>query len=144
MSKCWRRYRGGVDVMLDTLGAKAPAHLSVDAMQAVGRGGRIVQIGGVAGPIPIDPHPFMCAQLHYIGSLWFTTAEAEEMACMVESGILDLSLLESRAIRWSASTMRWTISRPRAMASAIFTSLTNNPSGGGTVVYVTPSQWRTP
>lgn len=88
---------GGVDVMLDTLGAKAPAHLSVDAMQAVGRGGRIVQIGGVAGPIPIDPHPFMCAQLQYIGSLWFTTAEAEEMASMVESGILDLSLLESHA-----------------------------------------------
>jgi D-arabinose 1-dehydrogenase-like Zn-dependent alcohol dehydrogenase len=88
---------GGVDVMLDTLGAKAPAQLSVDAMQAVGRGGRIVQIGGVAGPIPIDPHPFMCAQLQYIGSLWFTTAEAEEMASMVESGILDLSLLESHA-----------------------------------------------
>lgn len=88
---------GGVDAMLDTLGAKAPAALSVDAMQAVGRGGRIVQIGGVAGPIPIDPHPFMCAQLQYIGSLWFTTAEGDEMASMVESGILDLSLLEERA-----------------------------------------------
>ncbi|WP_375741395.1 alcohol dehydrogenase catalytic domain-containing protein [Pseudomonas boanensis] len=88
---------GGVDAMLDTLGAKAPAALSVDAMGAVGRGGRIVQIGGVAGPIPIDPHPFMCAQLQYIGSLWFTTAEGDEMASMVESGTLDLSLLEERA-----------------------------------------------
>ncbi|MNP01828.1 alcohol dehydrogenase [compost metagenome] len=88
---------GGVDAMLDTLGAKAPAQLSVDAMQAVTRGGRIVQIGGVAGPIPIDPHPFMCAQLQYIGSLWFTTTEGDEMASMIESGILDLSLLEERA-----------------------------------------------
>lgn len=88
---------GGVDVMLDTLGAKAPTELSVDAMQAVGRGGRIVQIGGVAGPIPIDPHPFMCAQLQYIGSLWFSTAEGEEMASMIESGVLDLSLLEGHA-----------------------------------------------
>ncbi|WPP44896.1 alcohol dehydrogenase catalytic domain-containing protein [Pseudomonas sp. AN-1] len=87
----------GVDAMLDTLGAKAPAALSVDAMGAVGRGGRIVQIGGVAGPIPIDPHPFMCQQLQYIGSLWFTTAEGDEMARMVESGLLDLSLLEERA-----------------------------------------------
>ncbi|MBH3426427.1 zinc-binding dehydrogenase [Pseudomonas alkylphenolica] len=87
----------GVDVMLDTLGAKAPTELSVDAMQAVTRGGRIVQIGGVAGPIPIDPHPFMCAQLQYIGSLWFSTREGEEMASMVESGILDLSHLEARA-----------------------------------------------
>ncbi|MNQ52104.1 Sorbitol dehydrogenase [compost metagenome] len=90
------RVPGGVDVMLDTLGAKAPAALSVDAMQAVSRGGRIIQIGGVAGPIPIDPHPFMCAQLQYIGSLWFTTAEGDEMASMIEAGTLDLSLLEER------------------------------------------------
>jgi alcohol dehydrogenase len=87
---------GGVDVMLDTLGAKAPAALSVNAMQAVARGGRIIQIGGVAGPIPIDPHPFMCAQLQYIGSLWFTTAEGDEMARMIEAGSVDLSLLEER------------------------------------------------
>lgn len=87
---------GGVDAMLDTLGAKAPAELSVDAMQAVARGGRIVQIGGVAGPIPIDPHPFMCAQLQYIGSLWFTAAEGDEMLAMIESGLVDLSVLEAR------------------------------------------------
>ena len=90
------RIPDGVDVMLDTLGAKAPAELSVDAMQAVVRGGRIVQIGGVAGPIPIDPHPFMCAQLQYIGSLWFTPAEGDEMASMIAAGTLDLGLLESR------------------------------------------------
>ncbi|MCK9260014.1 MAG: alcohol dehydrogenase catalytic domain-containing protein [Azoarcus sp.] len=90
------RIPDGVDVMLDTLGAKAPAELSVDAMQAVIRGGRIVQIGGVAGPIPIDPHPFMCAQLQYIGSLWFTAAEGDEMASMIAAGTVDLGLLESR------------------------------------------------
>lgn len=87
----------GVDAMLDTLGAKAPTELSVDAMQAVMRGGRIVQIGGVAGPIPIDPHPFMCAQLQYIGSLWFTPAEGDEMARMMDAGTVDLSLLEPRS-----------------------------------------------
>jgi alcohol dehydrogenase len=87
----------GVDVMLDTLGAKAPAALSVAAMQAVARGGRIIQIGGVAGPIPIDPHPFMCAQLQYIGSLWFTTAEGDEMVRMIEAGTVDLSLLQERS-----------------------------------------------
>jgi D-arabinose 1-dehydrogenase-like Zn-dependent alcohol dehydrogenase len=95
--KVRQRVPGGVDVMLDTLGAKAPAALSVDAMHAVVRGGRIVQIGGVAGPIPIEPHPFMCAQYQYIGSLWFTTAEGDEMARLVESGLLDLSLLNERA-----------------------------------------------
>lgn len=86
----------GVDVMLDCLGAKAPAELSVDAMQAVMHGGRIVQIGGVSGPIPIDPHPFMCAQWQYIGSLWFTSAEADEMVSMISAGTINLGLLESR------------------------------------------------
>ncbi|WP_211091359.1 alcohol dehydrogenase catalytic domain-containing protein [Pseudothauera rhizosphaerae] len=88
---------GGVDAMLDTLGAKAPAELSVDAMQGVARGGRIVQIGGVAGPIPIDPHPFMCAQWQYIGSLWFTPSEGDEMARLIDAGLVDLGVLESRA-----------------------------------------------
>lgn len=89
----------GVDSMIDTLGAKAPTELSIDAMDAITRGGKIVQIGGVAGPIPIDPHPFMCAQLQYIGSLWFTTTEGEEMASMCEAGLIDLSLLEERAYK---------------------------------------------
>ncbi len=87
----------GVDCMLDTLGAKAPAGLSVDAMAAVCKGGRIVQIGGVAGPIPIEPHPFMCQQLQYIGSLWFTSAEARDMVAMMEAGTLDLSWLETHS-----------------------------------------------
>jgi len=85
----------GVDAMIDALGAKAPATLSTDSMQAVSRGGRIVQIGGVEGPIPIDPHPFMCAQLQYIGSLWFTPSEGKEIAKLFESGVLDFSILEN-------------------------------------------------
>lgn len=92
-----RHLPGGVDVMLDTLGAKAPATLSTDGMQAVARGGRIIQIGGVEGPIPIDPHPFMCSQLQYIGSLWFTPSEGGEMAKLFESGVLDLSFLEEHS-----------------------------------------------
>ncbi|HOY01448.1 MAG TPA: zinc-binding dehydrogenase, partial [Zoogloea sp.] len=92
-----RHLPDGVDAMLDTLGAKAPAELSVDAMGAVARGGRIVQIGGVAGPIPIDPHPFMCAQLQYIGSLWFTPTEGDELVGMIGAGLVDLDLLEPRA-----------------------------------------------
>lgn len=87
---------GGVDVMLDTLGAKAPAALSVDALKAMVRGGRVLQIGGVGGPIPIEPHAFMCAQLHYIGSLWFTTAEADEMVRLVTSGLLDMAFFKER------------------------------------------------
>lgn len=81
----------GVDAIVDTLGAKAPAELSVSAMNAATSGGKIVQIGGVSGPIPIDPHPFMCTQLQYIGSLWFTTAEAQELMALIRAGLLDIN-----------------------------------------------------
>lgn len=84
----------GADVMIDALGAKAPATLFTDTMQAVSRGGRIVQIGGVEGPIPIEPHPFMCSQYQYIGSLWFTPSEGDEITKLFDSGVLDFSLLE--------------------------------------------------
>lgn len=81
----------GIDAIADTLGAKAPVELAVSAMKAVASGGRIVQIGGVSGPIPIDPHPFMCTQLQYIGSLWFTNAEAHELMALINAGMLDIS-----------------------------------------------------
>lgn len=85
----------GCDVMIDALGAKAPSSLFTDTMQAVSRGGRIVQIGGVEGPVPIEPHPFMCSQYQYIGSLWFTPSEGIELCKLIESGVLDFSLLEN-------------------------------------------------
>ncbi|MCY1408356.1 hypothetical protein D9M71_236760 [compost metagenome] len=31
----------------------------------------------------------MCTQLHYIGSLWFTTAEAQELMALIRAGLLD-------------------------------------------------------
>lgn len=86
----------GVNAMIDTLGAKAPAQLSVSAMEAMSVGGKVVQIGGVSGPIPIDPHPFMCRQLQYLGSLWFSTDEANELVSLIESGLLDTSIWSPR------------------------------------------------
>ncbi|MNP82628.1 hypothetical protein D3C76_1813320 [compost metagenome] len=31
----------------------------------------------------------MCTQLQYIGSLWFTTAEAQELMALIRTGLLD-------------------------------------------------------
>jgi hypothetical protein len=36
----------------------------------------------------------MCSQISLIGSLWFSTGEAQEMADMSGAGALDLSVLE--------------------------------------------------
>lgn len=84
----------GVDVLLETLGPNAPVSNVTDAFSGLRRGGKAVSVGGVADPIPIEPFPLMCQQLSFIGSLWFTPAEGEDMASMADAGILDLSVFE--------------------------------------------------
>ncbi|TQK07842.1 alcohol dehydrogenase catalytic domain-containing protein [Herbaspirillum sp. SJZ107] len=84
----------GVDVLIETLGPGAPAEATLDAIKALRRGGKAVACGGMADPLPLDPFPMMCQQLSYIGSLWFSTAEGEDMAAMAQAGTLDLSVFE--------------------------------------------------
>ena len=87
----------GADLMLDTLGAKAPLHSMKDAMYGVRRGGRIVNVGGTAGDLGIDVKWWMDEQMELIGSVWFTAAEGIEMASMIRSGAVDLSVLEPKS-----------------------------------------------
>ena len=58
------------------------------------RGGIAVNIGAVAGDLPIDIHRMMDQQLRLIGSAWFTSGEGQAMADLVEAGVIDLSALE--------------------------------------------------
>jgi D-arabinose 1-dehydrogenase-like Zn-dependent alcohol dehydrogenase len=94
-----RKMTGGVgaDFMLDTLGAVASLDSMKDAMAGVRRGGRIVNIGGTAGALPVDVKWWMDEQMELIGSVWFTLAEGYEMAAMIATGVVDLSVLETRA-----------------------------------------------
>jgi alcohol dehydrogenase len=87
----------GCDVMLDTLGAVASLEAFEDAMHGVRRGGTIINIGGTAGKLPIDLKWLMDEQMTLIGSVWFSTAEGCELAEMMASRIVDLSLLEHQA-----------------------------------------------
>lgn len=87
----------GTDYMLDTLGAVASLDAMKDAMAGVRRGGRIVNIGGTAGDLPVDVKWWMDEQMELIGSVWFTVAEGYEMAEMIRSGTVDLSVLETRS-----------------------------------------------
>lgn len=84
----------GADALIETLGPNAPASSVIDAFNALRRGGKAVNVGGVAEPIPLDPFPLMCLQKSYIGSLWFTTAEGQDMAAMADAGTLNLGVLE--------------------------------------------------
>jgi alcohol dehydrogenase len=87
----------GADFMLDTLGAVASLEAMKDAMGGVRRGGRIVNIGGTAGDLPVDVKWWMDEQMELVGSVWFTVAEGYEIAEMVRTGVVDLSVLETRS-----------------------------------------------
>lgn len=84
----------GVDVLIEALGPNAPVATVLDSFNALRRGGKAINIGGVADPIPLEPFPLMCLQKSYIGSLWFTTAEGQDMADMAHAGTLNLGVFE--------------------------------------------------
>jgi D-arabinose 1-dehydrogenase-like Zn-dependent alcohol dehydrogenase len=95
----WARERTqgqGVDFVISALGAKAPAATMLDSMRGVRRGGRVVNVGGVAENVPIDVKWLMDEQIQIIGSNWFTATQGQEMADMVATGTLDLSYLEHK------------------------------------------------
>ncbi|MNZ95162.1 putative zinc-type alcohol dehydrogenase-like protein YjmD [compost metagenome] len=84
----------GVDVVIDALGPGAPAESLLDAMRSLHRSGHLVNIGAVAGQVPVDLHWMMDNDITLRGSVWFTAGQGQEMADMVQSGALDLSFFE--------------------------------------------------
>jgi alcohol dehydrogenase len=84
----------GTDFMLDTLGAVASLEILDDAMQGVRRGGRIVNIGGTVGKLPIDMKWLMDEQMQLFGSVWFSTVEGYEMVELIRTRAVDLSILQ--------------------------------------------------
>jgi threonine dehydrogenase-like Zn-dependent dehydrogenase len=84
----------GVDFMISALGPGSPASTMLDSLQSVRRGGRAVNVGAVAEPVPVDVHWLMDEQIQLIGSNWFTSAQGQEMAELARAGLLDLSVFE--------------------------------------------------
>jgi alcohol dehydrogenase len=84
----------GADFVISALGARAPVETMLDSMHGVRRGGKFVNVGGVADKVPVDIKWLMDEQVQVIGANWFTTAQGQELAHMVETGTLDLSYLE--------------------------------------------------
>lgn len=84
----------GADVLIDALGPGAPAETMLDALASLRRGGVAVDIGGMMEKPALDLFAMMCSQITIVGSLWFSTGEAQDMAQMAGSGVLDLSVFE--------------------------------------------------
>lgn len=82
--------------MIDTLGAVASLDSFKDAMNGLGRGGRVVNIGGTAGELRFDVKWGMDNSIELVGSAWFTTAEGLELVDMIRHGVVDLSVLQPK------------------------------------------------
>ena len=84
----------GADIFIDAIGPGAGNAISLAGVDSLRRGGRMVSIGGMAEPLPLEMFRLMCFQSRVIGSLWFDTGEGQDMAEMAAAGTLDLSVFE--------------------------------------------------
>ena len=86
----------GVDGVIDCLPPGAPASAMMRALYCLRRGGRAVNVGAVMETLPLNAFWLMTNRIGLEGSVWFTTAEGEDMAAMAAAGTLDLSALQHR------------------------------------------------
>jgi D-arabinose 1-dehydrogenase-like Zn-dependent alcohol dehydrogenase len=86
----------GVDGMIDCLPPGAPASAMMRGLHTLRRGGRAVNVGAVMETLPLNAFWLMTNRVGLQGSVWFTTAEGEEMAAMAGAGTLDLSVLKHK------------------------------------------------
>jgi alcohol dehydrogenase len=86
----------GVDGVIDCLPPGAPAGAMMRALYCLRRGGRAANVGAVMETLPLNAFWLMTNRIGLQGSVWFTTAEGEDMAAMAGAGTLRLSVLEHR------------------------------------------------
>jgi len=87
----------GVDIAVDALGGGSPVEPLQQALYSLNRGGSFVNIGAMTDEVPISLMWAMSNNIRILSSSWFTTAEAQEMADMVQQGRLDLTFFETEA-----------------------------------------------
>ena len=90
------RFTGGhgVDAVIDCLGPGTSGTLLMNAIYALRRGGKAINIGGVGEKTVMDVHWMMDNQIEFIGSNWFSVEDGDALAAMARTGTLDLSVFE--------------------------------------------------
>jgi len=84
----------GVDAVIDCLGPGTSGTFLMNAIYALRRGGKAINIGGVGERTVMDVHWMMDNQIEFIGSNWFSVEDGDALAAMARTGTLDLSVFE--------------------------------------------------
>tara|TARA_A100001391_G_scaffold205462_1_gene207085 strand:+ start:271470 stop:272612 length:1143 start_codon:yes stop_codon:yes gene_type:complete len=84
----------GLDLYVDCIGPGGGHDILLSALRVLKRGGKAVDIGAIAGDVPVDLHTVMDLQQTVFGSCWFSAAEGQDMADMAGAGTLNMSVFE--------------------------------------------------
>lgn len=84
----------GLDVVIDALPTAASPVSFLAARAALARGGCHVNIGGVTADVPINFLELIAKAQTFIGSMWFTTAQGQEMADLARTGLVNLDVFK--------------------------------------------------
>lgn len=87
----------GVDIFIDCNGPGAGHEGFLEGVRSMRRGGVCVDIGALSGDTPLNVRGMMDNNQTLIGSAWFSTEEAQELADLVGAGHVDFSMLETQA-----------------------------------------------
>ena len=117
----------GVDGVIDCLPPGAPASAMTRPLFALRRGGNMVNVGAVTENLNLNAFWMMTNRIGIKGSVWFTTAEGEEMVAMADAGVLDLSPFDHRVT-------------PLADVNAGLSAMNDNRDGGFANYIIDPTQ----
>ncbi|THW88403.1 pectin lyase-like protein [Aureobasidium pullulans] len=87
----------GVDALYDCLGAGGDAESTSQLLECVKAGGKMILAGGATeGKIEFTYRTAMVRDVAILGTVWFDSAEIDEMIDLIDAGVIDLSFLQHK------------------------------------------------
>ncbi|KAI9639059.1 chaperonin 10-like protein [Dioszegia hungarica] len=88
----------GVDAMYDCLGNGGDGNMTMELIKLVKVGGKaILAAGGAEGSLNQTYTEAMSHSCAILGTMWFTSAEVDEMIALISAGVIDLSYMEHKS-----------------------------------------------
>ncbi len=84
----------GPHMAFDQVGRATDANSTLAALRALRRGGRMVLMGSMSAPLPIDYREFMQNDWELIGNFMYRPAAFKVLVSLIRSGLLDLDAVK--------------------------------------------------